>query len=460
VFPSPRPTSPHRPRVPSGSVRIRSFVELTTPNEQTLMFTPMGLAAQGKLTPESAAEFQQRCIVSANLIDVVPQATRNSFERLRTLHAYGVLCYENFTVVQDLRWIVLEQALRERFIDFYGGVVPIVAHDGAEATFEASDFEAIAKAFGRRGSHGQGWQLRLHVGSAPMRMPRTLHPLLRWARQESLLHGQRNRRLEEEAFGPIRNRFAHGAGYRLGMPNQSAGAICDLAEIINRLWGQSTLEGRLYPAPLKRAVMVVGWSHGWAEGLADSSVTTMYAERFRSHVDDPDDWTYVVLRGVPTDRLSNFDAQYEITVYPAELLWGPGSRPDALTWLDATAPTGDEVVYLDRLFAVRQHAGKVFPPYRPELLLGLPPERRIGTWHVVRADFPADAWRHVLHLERGQSCPSEGQERHACPVEHIGQGSWNRVTSDVRRLCPTLEAAEHSEVRVPSAWPPSDCNAG
>ena len=38
----------------------------------------------------------------------------------------------------------------------------------------------------------------------------------------------------------MRNRFAHGTGHWVGMPNYSALAICDLAEIINRLWGKTT----------------------------------------------------------------------------------------------------------------------------------------------------------------------------------------------------------------------------
>ncbi|HKF38448.1 MAG TPA: hypothetical protein VKB35_16240, partial [Ktedonobacteraceae bacterium] len=93
---------------------IRTFAELTTPDERSLSFTPLGLAPRG-LSPENAAEFQQRFIAAADLVPTVPDGTRSSFERLRTLHAYGVLCYDLFTVVDDLTLIVLEQALRERF---------------------------------------------------------------------------------------------------------------------------------------------------------------------------------------------------------------------------------------------------------------------------------------------------------------------------------------------------------
>ena len=254
---------------------IRTFTELTTPDERSLRFTPLGLATGGKLGPENAAEFQQRSIAAADLVPAVPEGTRSSFERLRTLHAYGVLCYDLFTVVDDLTWIVLEQALRERFIEFYGGVVPLVGKDGAQSMFSASDFEAISEAFRQGGSHA-GWRLRLRTQGTSMRLPLTLGPLLRWARQEQLLHGQRNRRVEEDLFNKIRNRFAHGGGFRVGMPNQSARRIRDLAEIINRLWGRRTPGGRLYPAPLQREVLIIGWSPTWSTREEGSSLEIMH----------------------------------------------------------------------------------------------------------------------------------------------------------------------------------------
>jgi hypothetical protein len=47
---------------------IRTFAELTTPDERSLRFTPLGLATGGKLSPENAAEFQQPCIAAADRI--------------------------------------------------------------------------------------------------------------------------------------------------------------------------------------------------------------------------------------------------------------------------------------------------------------------------------------------------------------------------------------------------------
>src|SRR5258708_2567608 len=257
---------------------IRTFAELTTPDERSLRFTPLGLATGGKLSPEKTAEFQQRSIATADLVPAVPESTRKSFERLRTLHAHGVLYYDLFTVVDDLTWIVLEQALRERFIEFYGGVIPLVRNNGAESTFSASNFEAISEAFRRGGSHAK-WQLRLRAHGTSMWVPLTLAPLLRWARQERLLHGQRNRRVEEDLFHKIRNRFAHGGGFRIGMPTQSARGIRDLAEIINRLWGAVTPGGRLYPTPLQREVLVIGWSPTWSTTEEGPFLEIMHAEQ-------------------------------------------------------------------------------------------------------------------------------------------------------------------------------------
>ncbi len=68
---------------------IQTFADLTTPDERSLRFTPLGLATGGKLSPENAAEFQQRCIAAADLVAAVPEDVRSSFERLRTVHSYG-----------------------------------------------------------------------------------------------------------------------------------------------------------------------------------------------------------------------------------------------------------------------------------------------------------------------------------------------------------------------------------
>jgi hypothetical protein len=434
-------------------MNIRTLAELTTVNEQTRRFTSLGFATGGMLSPEDAAEFQQQCIASADLADNVPESTRRSFERLRTLHSYGVLCYDAFTVAGDLSWVVLEQALRERFVAFYGGDVPLVARDGSASTFTASDFAALAEAARHKGSWVRGSTLALSRGG-DMRVPLTLAPLLMWARKEGLLEGQRNRRVEAKLFHEIRNRFAHGADYHLGMPNDSARRICDLAELINRLWGTPTPGGRLYPAPLKREVVAVAWSPGWGASRSGSSATVMSRDQLVQFEEDPGDWTYIMLRAVGSDpELMKFDARYELTAYPAELLWGPCGRHEAMTWLTQATPPDDDQTYLDRIFAIRCEPRRVFLPVRPEVLLSLPGDDQGGSWRLVRADFASDAFAHVRHAG-AQSCRSDRYG--GCPVEEVAEGSWQDICVEATTLCPGLQAATYSDVHVPRHTPSAD----
>jgi len=125
-------------------------------------------------------------------------------------------------------------------------------------------------------------------------------------------------------------------------------------------------------------VVVVGWS----KGVQDISLEVMHAKRLADPT-EPDGWSYLVVRGVWHDEaMLDFDARYELTAYPAGLLWGPGSREEALAWLEATAPVGDDVAHLDRLFAIRWDGGKVYFPCRPDVLLGLRKTAELGpgTW--------------------------------------------------------------------------------
>src|SRR5437764_289019 len=81
-----------------NSMNIQSLGELREPDERVLRFTPLGLATgQNVMTAEAAATFQQEAIARADLVPVVPNDTRQSFERLRSLHNHGIFCYDLFT---------------------------------------------------------------------------------------------------------------------------------------------------------------------------------------------------------------------------------------------------------------------------------------------------------------------------------------------------------------------------
>lgn len=86
-----------------------------------------------------------------------------------------------------------------------------------------------------------------------------LADLMAWARGAGLLHGQRPRHTEA-AIRRLRNEVAHPNRYELVMPNETDRTMSDLAEIINRLWGQPTPGGHLYPAPLRREILTLGRS--------------------------------------------------------------------------------------------------------------------------------------------------------------------------------------------------------
>lgn len=437
--------------------QIKSLAELTTPDDRTLRFTPLGFSTMGTLKPEDAAEFQQEVIAHCDLHADVTEGTRNGFERLRKLHTYGVLCYEAFTVAEDLAWLLLEQAIRERFIEFHTGVVPLVHTKTSEdRPITANSFSAVDEAFRPGGSHVKGsWQLTLSTGER-MDFRGTMAQLQRWARLEHLLDGQRNKRLDP-VYVAMRNAVAHPHDH-LSMPPDSARTIRDLAEIINRLWGHRTPGGRLYSAPLDRHVLIVAWNG------ADMGPTHMLLRDYQlAQFNEEGEWTCVVVRAVDEDEgVWEFSAQYERTNFPADLLWGPGSPAEALTWINETQPQADTISYLDRLFAVRIHDGRASIARRPEIALALPPQRREGRWLIVRADFPIDAFVHARHLKDGVPCGgSESIVRHlnggvvatspplpSYAVEELFDGNWESMVETLGGKFNIAEPAPLSTIRV------------
>jgi NADPH:quinone reductase-like Zn-dependent oxidoreductase len=103
--------------------------------------------------------------------------------------------------------------------------------------------------------------------------------------------------------------------------------------------------GRLYPAPARREVHLVGWSPRgdvMAGQIAVSGDQAAGAPAVGEQLpaslpgnSSPDDWTWVLVRAVPHDEgLLRFDSLFEVTVYPCELLWGPGTAARATDWLE------------------------------------------------------------------------------------------------------------------------------
>ena len=412
-----------------------------SPDDRTLRFTSLGLATGGALSIEAAAEFQQRAVAGRDLAPNVSEGTRKSFERLRSLHSYGVLFYDAFTIAAGMSWLVLEQALRERFIEFYGGVVPIRdARSGVPVPLLATDFACVDAAFRKGGPHQKGkWELSLSNGGA-IGFRASMRDLYRWARAEQLLDGQRSAALDS-IFIQSRNGVAH-SHYRLSTPVESALAVSDLAETVNRLWGHRTPGGRLYPAPIPREVMVVAWDENHAGGL-----TRFRAEQLVEFI-EPGEWTCLILRAAQEDRgLWEFDAQFERTHYPADLLWGPGPTAAGLSWLERTQPQMDAAEYLDRLFALQVRGTDVSLPRRPEVALGLTGGERSGRWYLIRADHPDDALALARRLPSDPATTATQDDAHTS--ELLLDGTWDELASVLPATYGVLDPARPPVTQVP-----------
>jgi hypothetical protein len=253
--------------------------------------------------------------------------------------------------------------------------------------------------------------------------------------------GQRNRR-REPLLRAARNHVAHGSGDHLVTPVDTARDISDAAEIINQLWGSATPGGPLFPAPVRREVQVVAWSTpgGVLTGPVDGGLP----------VEQYSGWECALVRAVlQDDRLDRFDSLFEMTLYPAELLWGPGSLPDASAWLSRYKDEPDEVEVIDRLFAIRHHQDRLYWPRDLDVTAGLGDDSRDGTWHLIRADYPDDAFAHARGVTWSQCSPDSGPCKQ-CPADSIGTGSWQEVIDLAARTGTLIVPRRLPDFNVPT----------
>ncbi|MET8197415.1 hypothetical protein ABZU22_26770 [Micromonospora sp. NPDC005222] len=407
-------------------MQIKSLEQLQEADERTQRFTPGGLSLDKVLTPESAAQFQQELVAGLDLVPDVAAGTRQSFDRLRTIYAYGVLCYDIFTIVDSHALLVIEHALRDRFLEFYTGTVTFVrTSDQREFRVEATSYEPIMGFL--RTSAGKKSRLRVGAGPATVQFNGMLDGLHRWARAAGLLRGQRNRG-HERASMQLRNFVAHPTSAHLLMPVNCVRTLRDLAEFINQLWGHPTPGGRLYSAPSERNIVVVAWDK-------QGGTQTFLAEHLGGGPQEGDDkLRCVILRGrfrpgihEMDPGLAHFDSRFENTLFPTDYLWGPGTLADASDWYARHQPQPDEVDHLDRVFAIRYDDGQLYRPMRIDVAAGLEPEDRAGLWRLVRADHPDDALGHTHNLITGDlGCTSEG-ECPTCYASGLAAGPWHHV---------------------------------
>ncbi|MBV9023888.1 MAG: hypothetical protein JO362_08870 [Streptomycetaceae bacterium] len=237
---------------------IKTLQELQAADERALVFTPLGLG--GRMKPEDSADFQQRAIARFQLADDVAERTRQKFEQLRAAYSHGVLCYELYTMVADQAKLTLEQALRDRFAAYYDSAT-VEARERSRRGRPRRVHQITVKSsadFFDQFHNVKAVELRADSSQPWAEFNGMLNGLLAWARREGLIRGQFNRSLEPVQQA-LRNIVAHGE-YHLETPVEAARELSDLAEFINHLWGQPTPGGRLYPAPVRRDIVAIGWS--------------------------------------------------------------------------------------------------------------------------------------------------------------------------------------------------------
>lgn len=382
------------------SQRSNILRELQTPDEATLAFNSFGLG--GRLKPEDAAEFQAVTIARAVLADNVPEDVRNNFERARKLHLHGVLEYEFFTAAGDYALLVLEGALRVRFLAFYSDGIPLMRGETEELLL-ATTFEDVLEA--RRA------RLRGADGTTH-RLPLSADALLSWARREQLLAGTRAK-IIEGLLSERRNHAAHPVGHTINMPVDSARTLRDVAETINKLWGHGTPGGRLFPAPVARQPRVAAVAPDGDGGCE------MRLEQVPEADECERGYNYGVFLAVEDDRLIapgrsgiGFTHQpgFQTTRYPCKMTW-QGSWEELTQAIEQGTFSGldDTANHLDRLFLIRVSKGQIDLARSPADLLALDVQPR-GQWYAVTADAPLDAWVHVRDHE-----PHVAGGREFCP---------------------------------------------
>ena len=412
------------------------FAELAKADERTLRFTPNGFSLGGMLHQDEALAFQRSQIANAVLTDSVPGDLRDSFERLRQKHGLGVVDYEQFTEVADAAIGLYEPTLRARFADFYRGrPIPFTDKEGRPQPLTSDRYDDIAERLRKDklflpSGNGQ----RVHFGGM-------LTDLLRWARDQGFLRGQRVRR-HEGLIVKMRNYLSHARPYHIHTPVEAAISLRDLAEFINQLWGVATPDGRRYPAPVRREVLAIGWS---------PTTGTIAITRAENLTPDEDaSWQWILLRAVPGDYgVNRYDSRYVTPRLPADYLWGPGAAAAAVAWLARHQPAVDEIDPVDRLFLLRHDGNRLYLPQTPEVFAAAGPQQRRGTWRLLRADNSTDAFVCVRALLN----PYEDHTNCRCPVQQVARGSWSHVREKLSRLQPALVHNLPADARVPTLMP-------
>jgi hypothetical protein len=372
----------------------------------------------GAMAPEDAATYQQRVMAQFDVPASVPETVTRSFDRLRTVYQQALLCYDLYTVAGDQARLVAELALRERFVEFYGGTALFTDGQGKLQTVTATTFDEVYYGIRRGDGRPKRWKIQLRSGRNGFEFTGGMTSLLKWARAEGLLAGQGDR-MRDGVRKQFRDRVAHPA-YHLEGPDHAERAIADVAHIIRQLWGapSGTTVGR-YPVLL-----------AWTNTCVTRSVTGSLAP-----LPPGANPTCVIVLADPDDPdLFEYDSRFESTHWPCDLLWGPGGPADALQWLAHQHPEPDQVETIDRLFLIQYHRDRLTLPRSPAVAAALGPSDRDGTWYLIQADAPSHAFNHQRRLLVGEPGHAGEGDCKACPAETLGNGTLSAMLQLAARL--------------------------
>jgi len=398
---------------------------------RTLHFQPLGLG--GALPPDVSDGLLTAQMAELTLPAEVPVTVRDQFDRLKDLYRAGLFTYEHFTHAERDAYRVLEVALKVRFVQHYADGLPLITDSGTQVR-QVSSWDDVQQLLGRS-RRGTRYRLAGH-----RRFNGSLAALIRWARVERYLYGQRNRG-REAVMVWLRNELTHTDQDELFMPPDVHRTIRIVFEMICRLWEHDLPEGLAYRAPRLRRPWVVGL------GPHDAEAIWFQVEALPVVADDKREqraW-YVALALDDMPHLGSWRPDVEVTALPVRAMWGPGSWEQLQAEVAHSAGTwrGDPVDILDRLFYIRVVDGVAQLPRSEDQVQALRERLTDERWFVVRADRPGDALAHVRGVLAG-SCRPQGWCP-TCPAQGLTPGA-RRETVDrfIRVDMPALPGPRRS----------------
>jgi hypothetical protein len=125
-------------------VEIKPYAQLIAPDPRNSRFGFMAARVGGGFDVEVAAQVVQGRVSYIQISSDVPETLVASLDRVRRIFSYGLFDYELFTAAREAAILLLEQALRERFVTLYGGVITLVnVKADKEQHLQVSHFDAV-----------------------------------------------------------------------------------------------------------------------------------------------------------------------------------------------------------------------------------------------------------------------------------------------------------------------------